>query len=132
MVLPSGRLSGKLFLLFCKILRRYHSIRQHLAPSEIAFFQQELKRQRTANAIMKQYIRKKRLRPLFLTKRRIILFAFMFGIPHRRIPLSLPISKSTIHRYISMVKAKAGLQFSSIERESRARMPRLFSRMLPH
>ena len=54
---------------------------------------------------MKQYIRKKRLKPRFLTKRRIILFAFMFGIPHRRIPLFayLEIHDSPVYL---LVKAK--------------------------
>ncbi|MEK6700577.1 MAG: DDE-type integrase/transposase/recombinase [Nitrospirota bacterium] len=53
---------------------------------------------------MKQYIRRRRLKPPFLTKCRMILFVFMFNVPHRRIHLYLPVSKSTILRYISMVK----------------------------
>ena len=99
-----GRLIGKLFLFICKLHRRYHSTRKQSIPPDIVFFQEEIKRLRTANCIMKQYIRKKRLIPPFLTKCPMILFAFRFDVPHRRIHLYLPISKSTILRYISMVK----------------------------
>ncbi len=120
MVLLSGRLSGKLFLILCKILRHYHSIRRHLAPSEMAFLQEEIIRLRTANEIMKQYIRKKRLKSSFLTKCRMILFSFMFNVPHRRIHLYLPVSKSTILRYISMVKNNF---FGLILKPSRSFLP---------
>lgn len=104
MIRRSGRLIGKLFLFLCKLYRDYHSMKHQALPHEIAFFQEETKRLKTANSIMKQYIRRKRLKPPFLTKCRMILFAFRFKVPRRRIHLYLPISRSTLLRYISTAK----------------------------
>ncbi len=99
-----GRLIGKLFLFICKLYRSYHRMKRQALPPEIFFLQEEIIRLRTANSIMKQYIRRKRFKPSLLTKCRMVLFAFRFNVPHRRIHLYLPVSKSTILRYISMVK----------------------------
>ncbi len=99
-----GRLIGKLFLFICKLYRSYRRMRRQALPPEIFFLQEEIIRLRTANSIMKQYIKRKRFKPSLLTKCRMLLFAFRFNVPHRRIHLYLPISKSTILRYISMVK----------------------------
>lgn len=96
---------GRFFIFLCKLCRVYHRMKQQPLLPEIAFLQEEIKRLRTANRIMKQYIRRKRFKPAFLTKCRMVLFAFRFNIPHRRIPLYLPISKSTLLRYISRVKS---------------------------
>ncbi len=115
-----GRLIGKLFLFICKLYRSYHPTRKQSIPSDIVFFQEEIKRLRTANSIMKQYIRRKRLKPPLLTKCRMILFAFMFNVPRRRIHLYLPVSKSTILRYISMVKNNF---FGLILKPSRSFLP---------
>jgi len=100
----SGGLIGKLFLFVCRLYRGYHSRKQQSILPEIAFLQEEIKRLRAANRIMKQYIRRKRFKPPLLTKCRMILFAFRFNIPHRRIHLYLPISRSTLLRYISRIK----------------------------
>jgi transposase InsO family protein len=99
-----GRLIGKLFLFICKLYHSYHRMKRQSLPPEIFFLEEEIIRLRTANSIMKQCIRRKRFKPPLLTKCRMVLFAFRFNVPHRRIHLYLPISKSTILRYISMVK----------------------------
>ncbi len=115
-----GRLIGRLFLFICKLYRSYHSIRQQSLLPEIFFLQEEIKRLRTANSIMKQYIRRKRFKPSLLTKCRMVLFAFRFNVSRRRIHRYLPISKSTILRYISMVKKNF---FGLILKPSRSFLP---------
>ena len=63
--LPAGQTYREIVPFICKLHRRYHSTRKQSIPPDIVFFQEEIKRLRTANCIMKQYIRKKRLIPPF-------------------------------------------------------------------
>ena len=63
---------------------------------------------------MKQYIHRNHLKPSFIARCRMLLFTFRFQIPFRRIHQYLPISKSTIQRYIS----KARVNFFDLKTRS--------------
>jgi transposase InsO family protein len=109
-----GKLLGKLFLLFCTLLKNNCSRGPQPATCDVYVLQEEIKRLKTANRIMKQLIRRKRIKPSFMAKCKMILYVFRFNIPLRRIHLYLPVAKSTIRRYI----IKAGTNIFSLMSQS--------------
>lgn len=97
-----GKLLGLLFLALCKLSRIFFL--PYSADPQIQFLQTEIKRLKAANSVMKQYIHRNHLKPSFIARCRMVLFAFRFQIPFRRIHQYLPITKSTIQRYISKTR----------------------------
>lgn len=65
MLLLSGKIIGKLFIILCKFLKSYNPLGLKSSPTDIALLQKELKRLKAANLIMKQYIKKQRFESLF-------------------------------------------------------------------
>lgn len=98
-----GKLLGFMFIQLCTICGRIHTTLRNTRPSEIAYLRQEISRLSSANRIMKQFIRKRRMKPPFLIKLRIVVFALMFRVPVRRIHCYLPSTRSTIRRYIATI-----------------------------
>jgi len=109
-----GKLLGKLFLLFCTLLKITYSYKSQPTPYDVYVLQDEIKHLKTANRIMKQLIRRQRIKPSFMAKCRMILYVFRFKIPLQRIHLYLPVAKSTIRRYI----IKAGNDIFSLMSQS--------------
>ena len=95
---------GYLFLAFCKICAHIHAASLNPKPPEIAYLRQEINRLSAANRIMKQFIRKKKLKPSFLIKLKLVVFTLMFRVPLRRIHCYLPVTRSTIRRYIAALR----------------------------
>ncbi|MBT9536827.1 MAG: hypothetical protein Q8N12_00110 [Thermodesulfovibrionales bacterium] len=53
MLLLSGKIIGKLFIILCKFLKSYNPLGLKSSPTDIALLQKELKRLKAANLIMK-------------------------------------------------------------------------------
>jgi len=64
----------------------------------------ELQKLRAANAIMRQQIKGRKIKPAFLIKLRYIFFVLKFKMPYRRIASYLPLSRTTISKYIKQAK----------------------------
>lgn len=114
-----GRLLGQLFLTVCK-LSHISFLPLHSKDTQIRYLQSEIKKLKTANSVMKQFIRRNRLKPSFTSRCRMVLFTFRFHVPLRQIHHYLPITSSTIQRYISKVgknlfdlRSKTSKPFSS-------------------
>lgn len=99
----TGKLLGQLFLTVCR-LSRISFLPFHSNDTQIRYLQSEIKKLKTANSVMKQFIRRNRLKPSFISRCRMIFFTLRFQMPLRQIHHYLPISKSTIQRYISKVR----------------------------
>lgn len=95
-----GKLLGQLFLTICK-LSCISMLSLHSNDAQIQYLRLEVQKLRTANSVMKQCIRRNRLKPSFITRCRMILFTHRFRLPLRQIHHYLPITSSTIQRYIS-------------------------------
>lgn len=109
-----GMLLGKLFLLFCILLKNNRGHRLQSPPCDIYALQEEIARLKTANRIMKQLIRRKRIQPSLLTKCRMIMYVFRFKIPVRGIHLYIPVTKSALRRW--MMKSRHNI--FSLSRQS--------------
>lgn len=92
-----GKIAGRLFLFYCKRWRL-------ISVSESTDLQIELQRLKAANAIMRQQLKKQKIRPSFSAKCRMIRFTLKFGISRRKIEDYLPISRTTISKFIKQAR----------------------------
>lgn len=95
-----GKLLGQLLLTACK-LSRISLFSPRSNDAQIQYLLLEVQKLKTANSVMKQYIRRNRLKSSFITRCRMIIFTYRFRLPLRQIHHYLPITSSTIQRYIS-------------------------------
>ena len=114
MILLAGKIAGQFFLLFCKAEHIYLSF--FPVNSQIKCLQREVQKLKAANAIMRQQIKREKIKRSFITKCRMIHFAMKFKIPRRRIRHYLTVSRSSICAYIKIAEENI---FDLISKSSR-------------
>jgi transposase InsO family protein len=107
----SDYLIGRLIMWLGYLWGKGYQVRQRWSLSnqgtaEITYLREEVRRLRFANSVMRQELnRVKTKRPCLCKKLKIIYFKLRFNISCRKIKRYLPISKTTVMRYLNQLKS---------------------------
>ncbi len=103
-------LTGRLVIRLGYLWGKIYQIRQKWCLSnqgnaELSYLREEVRRLRFANTVMRQELnRVKTKRPCLCKKLRIIYFKLRFNISFRKMKQYLPISKTTVIRYLNQLR----------------------------